>query len=61
MAFDTIAAELYSGKDLGGEMAGIRSFRVGTWRILYRVFRERLIVLIISVGDRKEVYRFGDN
>ncbi len=60
-AFDAITDDPYAGKDLGGEMAGIRSFRAGNWRILYRVFKERLIVLVISVGDRKEVYRFSEN
>jgi len=60
-AFDTITTDPYAGKDLGGDMTGILSFRVGSWRILYRVFRQQLIVLVISVGDRKEVYRFSEN
>lgn len=31
--------------------------RVGDWRIVYRVEEERLIVLIVRVGHRREVYR----
>jgi mRNA interferase RelE/StbE len=31
--------------------------RVGDYRILYRVIRERLVVLVVRVGHRREVYR----
>ena len=47
----------YLGKDLGGELAGIFSYRVGDWRILYRIFKTRLIVLVVNIAHRKEVYR----
>jgi len=31
--------------------------RVGDYRILYRVVEDRLVVLVIRVGHRREVYR----
>ncbi|MFB3891964.1 MAG: type II toxin-antitoxin system RelE/ParE family toxin [Phycisphaerae bacterium] len=31
--------------------------RVGDYRIVYQVRDDRLLVLVIRVGDRKEVYR----
>ena len=31
--------------------------RVGDFRVLYQIFDAKLIVLIIEVGDRKDVYR----
>ena len=31
--------------------------RVGDYRIVYSVEDDRLLVLIVKVGDRKEVYR----
>ena len=31
--------------------------RVGDYRILYRVEDERLVVLVIRIGHRREVYR----
>lgn len=31
--------------------------RVGNWRILYQIHDEKLIVLVIEVGHRREVYR----
>lgn len=31
--------------------------RVGDYRILYRVEDDRLVVLVISIGHRRDVYR----
>ena len=54
------------GKPLGGELAGYRSLRaVGQrYRILYHVEREKIVVLIVVIGIRKEgdrgdVYRLA--
>jgi mRNA interferase RelE/StbE len=43
-------------KRLGGEMAGRFRFRVGDWRVVYRVngAAERVVVLLIA--HRREVY-----
>lgn len=43
-------------KALAGPAGGLR-VRVGAWRIVYRVEDERLIALIVRVGNRREVYR----
>ena len=31
--------------------------RVGDYRILYQIEDDRLVVVVISVGDRRDVYR----
>jgi mRNA interferase RelE/StbE len=31
--------------------------RVGDWRVVYQVQDDALIVLVIRIGDRKDVYR----
>jgi mRNA interferase RelE/StbE len=31
--------------------------RVGNWRIIYQIEDDRLIVLIVRVGNRKDIYR----
>jgi mRNA interferase RelE/StbE len=36
---------------------GTLRLRVGDYRVFYRVEDERLIVLVITVGHRREVYR----
>jgi mRNA interferase RelE/StbE len=47
-----------SGKPLRGTLAGCRRIRTGDTRIVYRVNGEKIQVLIIAVGARrdKEVY-----
>ena len=42
------------GKVLKGELAGLRSFRVGRLRIIYRV--ERNVVEIVAIGPRERIY-----
>jgi mRNA interferase RelE/StbE len=31
--------------------------RVGSFRVVYQIFDANLIVLVIDVGDRKDIYR----
>lgn len=47
-----------SGKPLRGSLAGCRRIRTGDTRIVYRVNGEKIQVLIVAVGARrdKEVY-----
>lgn len=50
----TILADPASGKALKDELAGLRSFRVGSIRIIYRVMRN--IVEIVAIGPRERIY-----
>jgi len=43
-------------KKLAGEDALYR-IREGSYRIIYKVQDKELIVLVVKIGDRKEVYR----
>jgi mRNA-degrading endonuclease RelE of RelBE toxin-antitoxin system len=43
------------GKKLKGEFEGLRSHRVGPFRIVYRFTRE--ILEVVHIDDRKDVYR----
>lgn len=31
--------------------------RIGDYRIIYQIQDDRLIILIVKIGDRKEIYR----
>ncbi len=31
--------------------------RVGDWRVIYDVLDDRLVVLVVKIGHRREVYR----
>ena len=44
------------GKPLTGDKAGLWRYRVGDYRMVCRIEQERLVVLVITVGHRKEVY-----
>jgi mRNA interferase RelE/StbE len=56
-AFDDLERDPYQGKILKGELKGRYSYRVGDYRILYVIRRRELIVYVIDVGHRRDVYR----
>ena len=43
-------------KKIAGE-DGLYRIREGSYRIIYKVQDKELIVLVVKIGDRKEVYR----
>lgn len=45
------------GKALTGELSDLWSYRVGDVRILAKIQDEVLIVLVVEVGNRREIYR----
>jgi mRNA interferase RelE/StbE len=44
------------GKALRDELHGLRSFRVGRFRIVYRVAETERRIDIVAVGPRKSIY-----
>ncbi len=44
------------GKQLTGALSGLRSLRVGDYRVIYKKEFDELIILIITVGHRKSIY-----
>ncbi len=42
---------------LKGGGKGLWRVRVGNWRIVYQIQDDRLIVLVVDVAHRREVYR----
>ena len=53
-ALDVILKEPTSGKQLRGELAAYRSFRVGRIRIIYR--QKNRIIEIVAIGRREVIY-----
>jgi len=43
-------------KKLSGE-EGIYRVRTGDYRVLYQIQDKALIVLVVAIGDRKDIYR----
>ncbi len=55
-AFDELAREPTSGKPLKGELKGYWSYRVGVYRILYAIEENEIVVYVLRIQHRKEVY-----
>ena len=55
-AIDALRDDPYRGKPLQLTLQGLYSWRTGDWRIVYRVEAERIEVLVVTVGHRREVY-----
>jgi mRNA interferase RelE/StbE len=53
-ALDEILQNPFSGKQLQGELAALRSFRVGKIRIIYR--EKDGILEIMTIGRREVIY-----
>ena len=56
-AIDRLAGEPNAGGTLKGEFSGLRRLRVGQYRVVYEVMDEQLVVLVVRIGHRREVYR----
>ena len=56
-AIESLRSDPYQGKKLKGEYYGDFSLRVGDYRIIYTIYKEKLIVYIIDLGHRKDIYR----
>lgn len=54
-AFRSIIDDPYSGKALVDELAGLRSYRVSRFRIIYRVMQKKQIE-VVAVGPRDRIY-----
>ena len=53
-ALDAIIADPSVGKALRHELAGLRSYRIGQFRLVYRVAGS--IIEIVAVGPRASIY-----
>ena len=54
---ETLKGAPYRGKPLKSRLAGDYSLRVGDYRIIYTVHKNTLVIYIIDLGHRREIYR----
>lgn len=45
------------GEPLKGDLAGLWRYRLGDYRILCQIQDEKVVVLVLTVGHRRNVYR----
>ncbi len=46
-----------AAKKLKGRLSEYYRVRVGSFRVIYRIEEDRLVVCVVRVQDRKDVYR----
>ena len=56
-AVESIAKDPLIGKALTRELKGRWSYRISDYRIIYRIYQEQIIILILTFGHRREVYK----
>lgn len=52
-----IARDPYLGKPLQGTLKSLFSYRLGKLRIIYKIDKNRIVVIVVNISYRKEVYR----
>lgn len=52
-----IAYDPFIGKPLMGLLKGFRAYRIGVLRILYKIYKDRLVVIILDIAHRKDIYK----
>jgi mRNA interferase RelE/StbE len=57
VAIDALRDDPNQGTQLKGSATGLRRIRVGSYRIIFEVQKGELIVLVLRVGHRKDLYR----
>jgi mRNA interferase RelE/StbE len=56
IALTAIAKDPFSGKKLKGKLKNHWSLRIWPYRIIYSVYKSKLLVIIIKIGPRQRVY-----
>jgi len=44
------------GKPLRGQFKGLYRYRIGDYRVIYRVDQGTVIIFVVRVGHRREIY-----
>jgi mRNA interferase RelE/StbE len=46
------------GASLKGTLSGLWKYRIGDYRLICSLENDRLVVLVLRIGHRREVYKF---
>lgn len=55
-AIDSLAIDPLRGQPLRRELKGLYKLRVGDFRIVYDIRRAQVTVVVVAVGNRRDVY-----
>lgn len=53
---DDLKDNVELGKPLTGNLAGLWSLRIGKYRALYRILNYKLVIIVLDIGHRKDIY-----
>lgn len=56
-AIDTLVENPHVGKTLKGELSGLRRIRVGNYRVVYEINEGEVLILVVRIAHRREVYQ----
>jgi mRNA interferase RelE/StbE len=55
-ALQTVLNDPLSGKVLKDELEGLQSFKVGKFRVIYKIVKDKGIIEVVAIGPRKTIY-----
>jgi mRNA interferase RelE/StbE len=53
---EVIVKDPYTGKKLKGKYSGLFSYRFSDYRIIYEIIQQKLLIVILRIRHRKDVY-----
>lgn len=56
-SIDSLKNNPFIGKKLMGELAMFRSSRVGEYRVIYLIIEKRVLIQVVKIAHRREIYR----
>ena len=56
-AIESLTLNPYRGKPLTHELSGLFSLRTSDYRIIYRIKERELIIIILTIEHRREIYK----
>ena len=56
-AVEKLAENPRLGKPLRRELKGRWSYRISDYRLIYRIYEDEILILILTIGHRREVYK----
>lgn len=45
------------GKPLSGPFTGLWRYRIGDYRVIYKIAEREILILVARIGHRREIYR----
>ena len=55
-ALQAVLNDPLSGKVLKDELEGLQSFKVGKFRVIYKIVKDKGIIEVVAIGPRKTIY-----